>query len=247
MSKNPITLKIAYLYPDILQSDCDEANIATLYKRAKWRDIDVKIIEIKEYDTIQSSKYDLYYIGGSNSEVLNYIINCIKKNKDELKVASIANVPMLAVNCGFQLFGDSFQLQNKSRIKGIEIFRMDSIATKNKYISPVIANCSFLQKKSIAGYKNQSAIAQLKENTLPFLTLQKGLGNNLKDKNEGAKFNNAIGTFITSPILAHNPNLCDWFLSSALRVKYKCKIPLTQLCDDIEWYAHDYILNSKCK
>ena len=77
------------------------------------------------------------------------------------------------------------------------------------------------------------------------MILSKGRGNNGRDKTEGARFNNVIGTYITSPILAQNPHLCDFFIATALRVKYKCRVPLTPLCDDIEWYSHNFILDAK--
>ena len=63
MPKNPLKLKICYLYPDILQSFCDDANVETFVKRAIWRNIDVQIDKICANDRITASKYDFYYIG----------------------------------------------------------------------------------------------------------------------------------------------------------------------------------------
>ena len=78
-----------------------------------------------------------------------------------------------------------------------------------------------------------------------FLTLKTGHGNNGRDKTEGARIYNTIGTYIISPLLAQNPNLCDFLIATSLRIKYKCRVPLTRLCDDIEWYSHNYILEMK--
>ena len=39
MSKNPLKLKIAYLYPDILESFCDRANVEAFKYRANLRDV----------------------------------------------------------------------------------------------------------------------------------------------------------------------------------------------------------------
>ena len=245
MSKNPLKLKIAYLYPDILQSCCDKANIEVFVKRTKWRDLDISVDEISTNDKISSvSKYDFYYIGGSNIEAMNFCINHLKQNQDELKIASMSYVPMLAINCGYQLFGNSFQLPNKTEIEGIKILNITSYTDKKYQYGYIKGECSFLKRKSIVGFENHITTTKLLENTTPFLTLQKGFSNG-KNKTEGARFNNVIGTYITSPIFAQNPNLCDFFIIAALAIKYKCKIPLTALCDDIEWYSHDFIENMK--
>ena len=241
MSKNPLKLKIAYLYPDILESFCDRANVEAFKYRANLRDVEVNIYEINDYEKISASKYDFYYIGGSNTSNLEVALGHLEKNKDELMVAAAAGVPMLAVNCGYQLFGNYYQLHNKTRIEGIKILDVDSIASRKHIFGNVTGICHFLKNKTIAGFENHRIVTYLKANTTPFLTITKGKGNNGEDKTEGARFNNVIGTYLTSPILAQNPHLADFFISCALRIKYKCKVPLAPLCDDIEWYSHNYI------
>ena len=245
MSGNPLKLKIAYLYPDILHGFCDRANVEAFAKRAGWRDIEVKISEIYANDKIYASKYDFLYIGGTNVFALDEAIKFLRQNGDELRIASMAGVPMLAVNAGYILFQRSWQLHNRTKQEGIGIFNADSIAGKNHHWGNISGNCAFLKSKNIAGFENHSILTNLNANQAPFLTVKSGLGNNGKDKTEGAKIDNSIGTYITSPLLAQNPNLCDFLIAVALRIKYKCKVPLTRLCDDIEWYSHNYIAELK--
>lgn len=245
MSKNPLKLKVAYLYPDILKGYCDLANVETFVQRAKWRDIDVQVQEIWANDKIQSQKYDFYYIGGSNLSSLDTAIEYLKQNEDDLIVASASSTPMLAVYCGYILFGTTYQLQNSAEVDGINIFNISTKENKKHYFGKTIGTCDFLNDKTIVGYRKQETITNFEGNVAPFLNLKKGIGNNLIEKTEGARINNTIGTYITTPILAQNPHLCDFFISNALRVKYKCKIPLETLCDDIEWYSHNYILEAK--
>lgn len=245
MSKNPLKLKIAYLYPDILQSFCDEENVKTFVQRAKWRDVEVSVNKVCSNEKFSASKYDFYYIGGSNAFNLEQALKQLKMNEDELKVASLSGVPMLAVNCGYQLFGNFYQLHNKVQVEGLKILDVDSIASKNHHYGNLVGVCEFLKNKTVVGFENHGILTYLKSSVAPFLTLQSGLGNNGRDKTEGARFNNVIGTYITSPILAQNPHLCDFLIATALRIKYKCRIPLTQLCDDIEWFSHSYMLDIK--
>ena len=242
---NPLKLKIAYLYPDILHSFSDLANVEAFATRARWRDINVQIYQIKSNDKIQSTKYDFYYIGGSNIKNLEDALFQLKQNELELKTAVSANVPMLAVNCGYMLFGNFYQLHNQSQIEALGILNVDSIAGKMHHWGNVCGSCEFLKNKTVVGFENHGILSYLNSGVAPFLVLQKGQGNNGKDKTEGARINNTIGTYITSPILAQNPHLCDFLIATALRIKYKCRIPLTPLCDDIEWYSHNFILDSK--
>lgn len=245
MSQNPLKLKIAYLYPDILQSFCDEENVKTFVQRAKWRDVEVSVNRVSSNERFTASKYDFYYIGGSNVHNLEIALKHLKENADELKIASLSGVPMLAVNCGYQLFGNFYQLHNKVQVEGLKILDVDSIAGKNHHFGNLSGVCEFLKNRTVVGFENHGILTYLKSGVAPFLTLHTGLGNNGRDKTEGARFNNVVGTYITSPILAQNPHLCDFFIATALRVKYKCRIPLTQLCDDIEWFSHSYMLDIK--
>lgn len=245
MSKNPVKLKIAWLYPDILQGYCDRANIETFCKRALWRDIEVEVCEIKANDKVSSSRYDFYYIGGSNFEELDECIKYLSQNTKELQAAAKNNIPMLAVNCGYVLFGNSYQLNNKEEKEGISIFDIKSVESDTKHCGNVFGKCRILNNQIIAGYKNQDMISFLSSDCESFVELKKGFANSIKNKKEGAIHNNAIGTYITSPILAHNPHLCDFLIEAALKTKCQYRITLTPLCDDIEYYAHNYIVESK--
>ena len=242
---NPLKLKIAYLYPDILHGFCDKANIDTFVTRASWRDIGVQVFEINSHDKIQASKFDFYYIGGTNVRELEHALNFLKQNEQELKVASMSDVPMLAVNCGYLLFSNYYQLHNKTQIEALGLLDVDAIAGKSHYCGNIVGNCEFLNNKTVVGFENHGILSYLKTDVAPFLTLQRGIGNNGRDKTEGARHNNIVGTYISSPLLAQNPHLCDFFIAAALRIKYKCRIPLTPLCDDIEWYSHNYIVDTK--
>lgn len=245
MSRNPLKLKIAYLYPDFLDGFCDISNINAFVQRAQQRDIDITVYEIERNDRIQASKYDFYYIGGNNLTGLNSVVKYIYQNKDELKVAAMANVPMLAIACGYMLFSNFYQLYNRPRIEGLKILDTEAYMDKKREFKNISGTCPFLNDQTIAGYKNSNIICNIsnlsKNDLIPFVEIKKGVK---KLEYEGVRINNVIGTNITSALLAQNPHFTDFLISKALQIKYKCAIPLTQLYDDIEWYSHNYILDS---
>mgnify|MGYP003503911416 CR=1 FL=1 len=55
-------IKLAHLYPKLLNIYGDGGNILTLKKRCEWRGIDIEIDEINIGDEI--SEHDIYFIGG---------------------------------------------------------------------------------------------------------------------------------------------------------------------------------------
>jgi len=243
LSKNPLKLRVAYLYPDILQGFCDKANVDAFCQRAFWRNIEVEADEIKINTKIQNAKYDFFYIGGSNIEKMDFCFKHLKNNLQELVVASASNVPMLAVNCGYILFGNEYQLNNSVKKEGLKILDVVSYPSKIPFYSRISGDCKFLKKKTVIGFENHIMQTKLNKGVEPFLTLKQKSHND--EKTEGAMYKNVIGTYITSPLLAQNPHLCDFFIAMSLAVKYKCKVPLVKLCDDIEWYSHDYMPDKK--
>ena len=55
-------IKIAHLYPKLLNIYGDGGNILTLKKRLEWRGIEVELDEINIGDDIK--EHDIYFIGG---------------------------------------------------------------------------------------------------------------------------------------------------------------------------------------
>ena len=55
-------IRIAHLYPKLLNIYGDIGNVLTLKKRCEWRNIQVEFDEINVGDSI--SEHDFYFIGG---------------------------------------------------------------------------------------------------------------------------------------------------------------------------------------
>ena len=57
-----MNLKIAHLYPELLNLYGDRGNIISLKKRAEWRGIDVEVKEYKLADEIDFENIDILFI-----------------------------------------------------------------------------------------------------------------------------------------------------------------------------------------
>ena len=104
-----------------------------------------------------------------------------------------------------------------------------------------IRNSKF--KNTIVGFENHGGRTYLGKDCVPFAQVIKGYGNNGEDKTEGAVYKNVIACYYHGPFLSKNPHVADWLIKTALELKYKKEIELDPLDDELEWKAHEEILN----
>ena len=239
MQNTPLELRIAHLYPDLLNIYGDFGNILALEKRAKWRDIRVEVVHVKSGTQINADDYDLFFAGGGQDAQQILAANEFLKNANELSRAAYALKPMLAICGSYQLFGKYYTTGDGQKIRGISLLDVSTSAGKKRFIGNVTAICDFLPVRTIVGFENHSGVTYLGEKAKPLFKIKVGNGNNGVDRTEGAKYKNVFGTYLHGPILPKNPHFCDYLLELALNTKYKCKIPLLPLEDSLEYYAHE--------
>lgn len=239
MQNTPLGLKIAHLYPDLLNIYGDFGNILALEKRAKWRDIRVEVVHVKSGTQINADDYDLFFAGGGQDAQQILAANEFLKNANELSRAAYALKPMLAICGSYQLFGKYYTTGDGQKIRGISLLDVSTSAGKKRFIGNVTAICDFLPVRTIVGFENHSGVTYLGEKAKPLFKIKVGNGNNGVDRTEGARYKNVFGTYLHGPILPKNPHFCDYLLELALNTKYKCKIPLLPLEDSLEYYAHE--------
>lgn len=239
MQNTPLELKIAHLYPDLLNIYGDFGNILALEKRAKWRDIRIEVVHVKSGTQINADDYDLFFAGGGQDAQQILAANEFLKNANELSRAAYALKPMLAICGSYQLFGKYYTTGDGQKIRGISLLDVSTSAGKKRFIGNVTAICDFLPVRTIVGFENHSGVTYLGEKAKPLFKIKVGNGNNGMDRTEGARYKNVFGTYLHGPILPKNPHFCDYLLELALNTKYKCKIPLLPLEDSLEYYAHE--------
>ncbi len=239
MQTTPLKLRIAHLYPDLLNIYGDMGNVLALQKRASWRDIEVEVVRIESGDTINADDYDLFFAGGGQDNQQALAANELIKNGVELIKAAHCDKPMLAICGSYQLFGKYYLTSDGQKLRGVSIMDIHTQAGEKRFIGNVTATCDFLQIRTIVGFENHSGVTYLGDGVEPLFKVKKGNGNNGLDKTEGARYRNVFGTYLHGPLLPKNPHFCDYLLQLALDVKYKCKMPLLPLDDRIELYAHE--------
>ena len=228
-------LKILHLYPREMNLYGDHGNVLAIKRRCEWRDIKVEIIE-HEPGTEIPDDIDIIFGGGGQDSGQGKIEQDLHEIAPRLKEYIENDTPCLVI-CGlYQLFGKYYQAADGKKINGIDILNITTDAGDKRHIGNItIKNGQFGE---LVGYENHSGLTSLGDNVEPFGEVILGAGNNGKDKTEGCRYKNCIGTYLHGPILPKNPKLTDFFIETALTRKYNTKINLKKLNDEIELKAH---------
>ena len=231
-------LRIAHLYPDLLNLYGDIGNMTTLKKRCEWRDISVQIDPIYGNEKISFTDYDLVFLGGGSDREQLLVREKLIKMKKEL-TAYVNDGGVLAAVCGgYQLLGSYYKLENET-IEGLEILNIQTEVGKTRLISDVVIENE--QFGTIVGFENHGGRTYINEHT-PLGKVLYGSGNNGTDGNEGVIYKNVIATYLHGSLLPKNPKLADHIIKLMLEQR-GLPSELKPLDDTIENNAHQYIID----
>ena len=239
-----LSLTLGHLYPNLLDIHGDYGNILTLKKRCEWRNIDLIVNEINLEDNLE--KQDIYFIGsGQNLQHITLVANELQKYKDFLHTEMNNNAVFLGICGGFQILGNYIQTEEK-KIDGVGLLNSYTVITQDRFVGNVTAKLPDeynLSKNTLVGFENHSGKTYMNGETKPLSEIIIGNGNNKEDKGEGARFKNVFGTYLHGPFLPKNPHFADYLIKLALEKKYGKTIELAELDDEIEYSAHESVLN----
>ncbi|MBR2133161.1 MAG: glutamine amidotransferase [Eubacterium sp.] len=234
-----MNIKIAHLYPDMLNLYGDRGNIIALTQRMKQRGIDVSTDAITMGKTFNADDYDILFIGGGQDFEQDVLLDDLKKGKDaEINKAIQSSKVMLAICGGFQMLGKYYKTYDG---KMLEYMGALDFYTEGKP-ERMIGNYAFKTKEGIeiVGFENHSGRTYLGTGVEPLGKMIKGYGNNGEDGTEGVRYKNTFGTYSHGPILPKNPQFADFLISKALENKYG-KTELAPLDDNLEEKARKQV------
>jgi CobQ-like glutamine amidotransferase family enzyme len=206
-------LNIIHIYPNEMNTYGDRGNLLTLVRRAEWHGLTPVVHYYHAGDTLPKHA-DLVLGGGGQDSAQGDIQDDILRVGDQLHTLVAAGVPMLMVCGTYQLFGNRFVTQEGQEITGIGIFDVDTFGTSKRLIGNVAVETDDFG--TLYGFENHSGRTMLGKTQAALGKLTRGNGNNGEDKTEGARTNNAIGTYMHGPLLPTNPALADGLLRLAV-------------------------------
>ena len=234
-------LKIAHMYPDLMNLYGDRGNLICLQKRMQWYGLDCNIKNIHLEDKLDFNQIDMLFMGGGSDREQGLVYNDLIKKADQLMQHINDGLPMLCICGAYQLLGTYYQSHDGQVMEGLGFFPFYTVGKKDRLIGNILLESEFNGHKStVVGFENHGGRTYFDDQNLQALgTVTKGHGNNGEDKTEGICFQNLIGTYLHGPLLPKNPLLADFFIQAMTQRK---GIELDTVLDDsIENIAHEQV------
>lgn len=230
-----LNLRIAHLYPDLLNLYGDRGNILTLMRRCAWRGIGCAVVPISIGDRLDPADCDLVFIGGGQDHEQNLLYADLHARREALARAAEDGLVFLCVCGGYQLMGHYFEDQNGRRTEGLGILDLHTVGRPPRLIGDSVCEGGLLADQGLdpllVGFENHSGRTYLGPHAAPLARVVRGGGNNGEDGGEGAVWRNVCGTYLHGSFLPKNPAIADYLIRTALSRRYGEAILLDPLDD----------------
>ena len=251
------SIKILYLYPDMLELYGDYGNIQVLKYRIESRGYKAIIDRYSIGDaTPDFNNYDIVFAGGGADNEQSILAEDLVKYKENIKEAVNNGVFFLLICGAYQLFGKYYKGVEGNIIPGLEVFDYYTVANpdrKKRCIGNIVIDANLRSsnndtdstesniKTKVIGFENHGG--QTFDISNSFGNVLFGNGNKFGDAEEGFFNNNVIATYLHGPLLSKNPELCDYIIKYCFDRKYNENITLESLNDEFENLCREQLLN----
>ena len=237
-------LRVAHLYPDVMNIYGDRGNVIALRYRCEARGIAFSLTEVNIGDPLDVDEQDLILIGGGQDREQRRIADDLVARGAALRKAVDDGLPALAVCGGFQLFGHRYVDHEGGVIPGISVFDLETRhpgPVADRSIGDIVIET---ENGEVVGFENHGGRTYLAPAQQAFGRVIRGSGNNHEDGTEGARRKNAIGTYLHGSLLPKNPELADELILAGLQRRYGGDVELAPLPADDEEAAHRSAANA---
>jgi len=217
-SNSPLSIRVVSLYEDVLNIYSDRGNRLALQARAVELGVNLDVHLVSIGDRLPPNA-DLVLIGGGQDREQDIVAADLLSKGETLRSWAVANVAMLAVCGGFQLFGRWFRNSRGIFLKGIDVFDCVSVAPtfgNLRLVGDVISQSAIDGLGTIVGYENHAGQTFLGDSAVPFAEIEIGYGNNGFDGTEGVWRNSCVGTYLHGAVFPNNLQLLDWLFKRAI-------------------------------
>ena len=206
------TLRIVWIYPDLLSTYGDRGNLLILARRAALRNIPVETVEVRS-DQPMPATADIYLIGGGEDGPQALAAQRLIADGG-LHRAVNQGAAVLAVCAGYQLFGSSFFAKG-ARCAGLELLDITSDRGESRAVGELRGDVDpRLGLPALSGFENHGGRTHLGPGVSPLARVTAGIGND--GHSEGAWRGKILGTYSHGPALARNPAIADLLLRWAI-------------------------------
>ena len=215
-------LTIHHLYADMMNLYGDRGNVISIKKRCEWRGIEVEVVDVGLEEGIQPTGCDLFLFGGGQDREQALLAEDLSGSKGaDLRAIVEDGGVVLGVCGGYQLMGHYYETPEGEKLPGVGVFDLHTEPRKpeeERLIGNVLVRVPVPSgggSREVVGFENHGGRTYLGD-VEPLGQVAAGYGNNGKDGTEGARRNNAYGTYLHGSLLPKNPWLTDQLILDAL-------------------------------
>jgi CobQ-like glutamine amidotransferase family enzyme len=209
---NESTLRIVWIYPDLLSTYGDRGNLLILARRAAMRGIPVETYEVRSNQPMPSTA-DIYLIGGGEDGPQALAAQRLISDGG-LHRAVNQGAAVLAICAGYQLFGHSFFAKG-AKCPGLGLLDLHSDRGETRAVGEIRGDIDpRLGLPPLSGFENHGGRTHLGPGVQPLARVTAGIGND--GQTEGAWHGKVLGTYSLGPALARNPARADLLLRWAI-------------------------------
>lgn len=233
-------IKIAHLYPGLMNIYADRGNIICLVQQCGWRGIDITVDEFGPGEQPDWPQYDFFYLGGGQDREQALVCRDLVSKQAGLIAAVEGGAVLLSICGGYQLLGEYYRTASGEVMDGVGLFKAYTVAGPKRCIGNVVVESDIGGRQmTLAGFENHSGKTFIMECQTPLGKVVHGYGNNAEDGGEGIVYKNAIGTYLHGPLLPKNAHLTDYLLEQCLKHRYGPDTALIPLEHKLENAAHN--------
>lgn len=215
------TIKVCWMYHDIMDLYGDKGNMLTLKRRCLDRNIgfDLHTCGIGEKDDLSS--YDLVFLGGGADKEQISLIPDLLKRKANIQMAIDEKTFFLLICGGYQLFGQYYIAADGEKIEGLKFnsYYTDTGKAKSRCIGNIVIDAKLDDiETKIVGFENHGG--QTLHVEKPLGKVLAGYGNAFDAGYEGYYDGRMLGTYLHGPLLPKNPDVADFVIMKAIQKKH---------------------------
>jgi CobQ-like glutamine amidotransferase family enzyme len=209
-------VSIALLYPELLGTYGDGGNALVLAQRLRWRSIPSEVVDVTAGEPVPRS-CQIYLMGGGEDGPQALAARELAAS-GALTAAVDEGAAVLAVCAGFQILGRRFVGPDGHAHDGLGLLDCETSrdAGPRRIGEVVVAPDPGLGLPELTGYENHGGVTKLGADGQPLGRVLVGHGNDVGDGSEGAVKGKVVATYLHGPVLARNPALADFLLSSVV-------------------------------
>ncbi len=205
-------LVLVHLYPRELGINGDVGNVTALRRRAGWRGVDVRVIDVAPGEELPAEAH-LVHVGSGPASARRPLHADLARHSDVLLAWAGAGVPFLGISAGWQLLGRDVVELDGSTSSGAGVLPTHAVLGASRIVGEVAGESEL---GDVAGFVNHNATTTIEGPDAGALArIDTGVAAGAV---VGVVSGASIGTDLHGPFLPMNPLWADRLLDAAAAV-----------------------------